>query len=210
MKHTKTIARTIKQTVDYFSHDCDASSSKTLSILEELYGNDGYAVWFKLLEGLGRSKGFYIDFSNERDLKYWASKAHLDVKEYVKIIDELASLDAIDIELWTSHKIIWSQNFVDRLAPLFNRRTGNIPEKPFSPQEPQFPQQILSSNVVSDVDNPQSIEKQSRQDQRKEKERKEIQKKIENISGGGLGEPLGSPMERSLASIMKLAGNNAI
>ena len=40
------MARPIKAGVDYFPHDTDAASRKTIFTLESIFGNDGYAFWF--------------------------------------------------------------------------------------------------------------------------------------------------------------------
>ena len=45
------MARPAKLTVDYFPHIIN--QGKTIFIIENNYGNDGYAFWFKLLELLG-------------------------------------------------------------------------------------------------------------------------------------------------------------
>ena len=49
------MTRPKKQTVDYFPHSCN--HKKTIYILEERYGNNGYSFWFKLLEMLGNTEG---------------------------------------------------------------------------------------------------------------------------------------------------------
>ena len=55
------MGRPSKKGVEYFQHDTDASESKTIFIIENLFGNDGYAAWFKLLECLGKTRGIYLD-----------------------------------------------------------------------------------------------------------------------------------------------------
>ena len=45
------MTRPRKQTVDWFPHYC--RHGKTMAILEEKYGNNGFAFSFKLLEILG-------------------------------------------------------------------------------------------------------------------------------------------------------------
>lgn len=52
------MARPKKQTVDYFPHF--VKGGRTIFILENKFGNDGYAFWFKLLEILGESEGWKI------------------------------------------------------------------------------------------------------------------------------------------------------
>lgn len=121
------MARNKKNKVDYFSHKC--VSGKTLFIIEERYKNDGYAVWFKLLELLGDTENHFYDCNNPVDFNFLVSKCGLPVITVTEIIDLLAELGAIDKELW-SNKIIWSQNFVDGLAHLYDKRKQKLPSKP--------------------------------------------------------------------------------
>ena len=122
------MARPKKCTVDYFPHFITATS-RTVFVLEEKYGNDGYALWFKLLELLAATDGHYIDLNDTTDLEFFAAKVKIDVEKATEIIDQLAKLKAIDRELW-KHKVIWSQNFVDNLSDLYARRRVSLPKKP--------------------------------------------------------------------------------
>lgn len=121
------MAKSAKYTVDFFPHDC--THKMTIYILEQKFGNDGYAFWFKLLETLGASKGHYIDFNKDNFVQFISAKAHITIEKCQAIIDELASLDAIDSDLW-KHKIIWSQNFIERLSHVYSDRRCPLPNKP--------------------------------------------------------------------------------
>lgn len=122
------MARPKKCTVDYFPHFV-TGNSRTIFILEQKYGNDGYALWFKLLELLASSDGHYIDLNDHTDLEFFAAKVKIDVDMALEIIDQLAVLKAIDRELW-QHKVVWSQNFVNNLSELYARRRIALPKKP--------------------------------------------------------------------------------
>lgn len=138
------MGRPRKQTVDYFPH-FTSSDSKTKFILEQNWGNDGYAFWFKLLELLGRSDGHYYDCSKAADSKYLAALTRIDEATVKEILDTLADLGNIDPELWTERKVIWCQNFVDNLQDVYSKRTAVIPKKPFTePQEPETPPESKS------------------------------------------------------------------
>lgn len=121
------IGRPVKETVDFFSHDC--IPKKTLHILETKFKNDGYAVWYKTLERLGASPKHYISLNDPIEVEYIASKMNVDSDKLFSIIDLCAKLSAIDKKLW-ENKIIWSQNFVDRLAFLYTKRKASVPKKP--------------------------------------------------------------------------------
>jgi hypothetical protein len=117
-----------KFTVEYFLHDCNYRI--TVFTIEQKYGNDGYALWFKLLETLGATKGHYLDLNKDVTLNFLSSKAHMDKERCLAIITELSALEAIDQELWENYKIIWCQNFVDRLTKVYADRRNSPPPKP--------------------------------------------------------------------------------
>jgi len=121
------MARPQKQTVDYFPHD--AVGGKTLFILQNRFGNNGYAVWFKLLALLCRTPGHVYYCSKPNDWQFFVAEMALSVAETLAIVDCLAELEAIDPQLW-KEKIIWSQNLVNRLASVYRERKTPIPVKP--------------------------------------------------------------------------------
>jgi len=121
------MARPKKCTVDYFQHF--VKSGKTMYVLEERYGNDGYAFWFKLLEILGDTENHFFDCRNPEDFAFLQAKTRCDEDKALKILDLLSSLSAIDKELW-KNRIIWSQNFVNHLSHLYSHRKVETPVKP--------------------------------------------------------------------------------
>ena len=123
------MARPKKQTVDYFTHDCDCLNKKTLYIIDNKFGNDGYAFWFKLLEILGSTEGHYFNCNDESNWYYLLAKTHLEETKALEIINSLVNLEAIDKELWDK-KIIWSKNFINRLEDVYIRRKIDLPKKP--------------------------------------------------------------------------------
>ena len=146
------MARPGKTKVDYFPHV--TQTGKTIAILEARWGNDGYAFWFKTLELLGNSEGFYYDCNRPSDWEYLLSKTRVTEATATAILDKLAEIDAIDAELW-SRKVIWSDNFAGNLTPVFDKR------KSTPPQKPEFPERKPDENEVSEDyrgENPASAE----------------------------------------------------
>ena len=66
------MARKGKNTVDYFPHLI--KQGKTMFYLRSKYNNDGYAVWYMLLEKLGEAEYHYLDLSNDLQIMYLASE----------------------------------------------------------------------------------------------------------------------------------------
>lgn len=122
------MARKKKETVDYFPHF--VTSGKTLFVLENAYGNDGYAFWYKLLETLGAIPTFCFDANKEADWEYLLAKARTDKEKAFEMLNLLAKLEAIDKDLWNSKKLIWVQNLVDNVVDVFKKRGTEIPTKP--------------------------------------------------------------------------------
>jgi hypothetical protein len=104
------------------------SHGSTLFILEERWGNDGYAFWFKLLETLGAKEGLHVDMSRPKHWRFFLAKTRTDAVTATEILDTLAELGAIDPELWDL-KVVFSQKFVDGVADAFRKRKGLLPSK---------------------------------------------------------------------------------
>ena len=118
-----------KQTVDYFPHYVNASSRKTLLILEQEYGAVGYAFWFKLLELLGRTPRHYYTFPNQEELMALAAATKASLDDTKEMLAMLARLGAIDAEL-LSVRCIWAVNLVANVAYAYDKREGDPPAKP--------------------------------------------------------------------------------
>ena len=132
------MARPQKRTVDYFPHY--ATSGKTLLILQNEFGNDGYAFWFKLLSLLCKTDGQVYDYNNVASWRLLLAETQVSEDIAGKILQVLADIDTIDKELH-SHKVIWVQNLVDNLEDVYNRRkNGSKPIRPL----------IVDDNVVYD------------------------------------------------------------
>lgn len=146
------MGRSTKQGVDYFPHDTDASERKTITAMEVLWGNDGYAFWYKLLEQLGRKSGCCIDCSDLDEWYFLLSKMRVTEDTATAMLNKLAELRAIDPELWREHRMIWSQNFVDRLGVLFKKRKEGSPVRPFSKQPEAEMPIMMAKKPVSDTE----------------------------------------------------------
>lgn len=124
------MGRLPKKGVDYFSHDIGASGRPTLYTIQERYGNDGYAMWFKLLEYLGSTESLTLDCNNSPEWLYFVAYAKVSEEKAKEILNMLALTGAIDKDLWLEHGIIWSDNFVSRVSDVFKKRGTEIPKKP--------------------------------------------------------------------------------
>jgi hypothetical protein len=161
------MARPKKKGVDYFPHTC--ISGKTMFIIEQRFGNDGYAFWFKLLEYIGTQEDHFIDCNKIEEMAFLQAKTRLSEEMVCSILDLLAGLQAIDAELW-SKKMIWCQNFVDGVADVYINRRVDKPRKP-------------TIDVVSTAQNPEELPvstSKSTQSKVKESKVNKIESKVNN------------------------------
>jgi len=154
------MARPIKNTVDYFPHIIQ--NGKTIFILENKFGNDGYAFWFKLLELLGSSDNQVYDYNNLADWEFLIAKTKVSEEKAHDILKTLADVGAIDGEL-LAKKVIWCENFVKGIEDVYRKRRQNRPQKPvIDDGNPTTP-------VVSATETPQSKVKETKVNNNKEK-----------------------------------------
>lgn len=115
------MARPERKTVDYFPHYI--SDGKKMFFIEHKYGNDGYAVWFKILEMLASTEDHYLNLSNDTDLMFLSAKCRVSEVVLCNILDDLSKLGEVDKNMW-SNKIVWSQKFIDSVQDAYARRNN--------------------------------------------------------------------------------------
>lgn len=139
------MARPKKQTVDYFPHF--VKCGRTIYILENRFGNDGYAFWFKLLEILGESEGHFYDCSNLSNWEYLLAKTRVEEKTAQDIIKVLINLGKIDAGLWDENRVIWIENFVKNISDVYRTRNTMLPEKPCFENKKQAVHEVFSEET---------------------------------------------------------------
>ena len=79
------MARPIKDGMDYFPHDTDASNDEKVEALRSLYGNDGYAFYFILLERIYRTNEAELDVSDAETIQILARKVSVTTEKFEQI-----------------------------------------------------------------------------------------------------------------------------
>ena len=137
-----------KNTADYFPHT--ATQGKTLFILKKKYGHLGYSVWFQLLEILTGSENHVLNLQDEMDREYVAAQLAVETETFNNILADLAKWGKLDPWLLAEKQLIWCQNLVDNLAPVYTNRKRNLPQKP------TFSAQPTKETHVSTIETPVS------------------------------------------------------
>ena len=118
------MAREQRKNVDYFPHECN--HGRKMHIIEDRYGNNGYATWFKLLEQLGKANNHYIDISDEMTQMFLSSIFKIETELMMQILNDLAKLKAIDKFLYEEHNVIYSKKFAESIQDAYRNRKGKM------------------------------------------------------------------------------------
>ena len=198
---SKKIGRTEKRNADYFPHY--VHNSKTIRLLQSKFGNDGYAVWFKILELCAHADEHLGDLKEEIDVLDFSDYALVDELKLLEIIKFLIKLGQIDEGIWIHSRKIWIQGLADNLKPLYEKRVGEVPEKPILGLPD--PETILS-DTETPISDPETNQEQTfhseptRKPHKEEKRREELVKKEENIYYTEIIEELNSICKTSYKS----------
>lgn len=168
------MVRPRKQTVNYFPHRC--THRKSMFIIEQRWGNDGYAFWFKLLEMLGSAEGHYLRFESTADWEFLMAKTNLSEYKCKKILNLLSILNCIDGKLWDNYRVVWSDKFVDGIKDAYRNRVQEIPHKP------NFLRKKLNLGKQSYVRNPHIILKKTKVKEKKVETPSSKPKKVFDIN----------------------------
>lgn len=121
------MARGELNSVEYFPHS--VTHGKGMFYMREKYANDGYAVWFILLEKLGKAEYHYIDVKDEIQLMYLSAECKVSVSILHDMIVDLVRLGEFDRELWEEESILYNQKFVDSIKDAYKKRRNECIDK---------------------------------------------------------------------------------
>jgi hypothetical protein len=117
------MARPERNDVDYFPHP--VHSGKSMYFIKNKYRNEGYAIWYTLLEELGSANYHYLDLSDKVQLMYTSSRLMTTEILLNSILTDLADLGEINKYLWDKKKIVFSETFVESISDAYERRKNN-------------------------------------------------------------------------------------
>ena len=127
IEEQKKSGRPRKYDAEYFPHFCN--HNRTLEIIVDKYGNEGYAFFYRLQELLGRTPSQGYDAYSDLKYEYLLSKTGVDHEKADEIIALLCEFGELDGNLWRKKKVIWWYAFVKSLKELYKKRKNQLPEK---------------------------------------------------------------------------------
>ena len=160
------MARPEQNNVDYFPHII--GDGKKIYYIEQKYGNDGYATWFKILETLAKTNYHYIDLRKKTELMFLAAKCKVSEEILQSIVSDLADFGKIDADLWKV-KVVYSSEFIESIYDAYRKRKIKPPVKTQLMAEViRFTAEETRLMAENSADNTQSKGKKSKVNKSKE------------------------------------------
>jgi len=109
------MARPIKETLDWFTHDKGARNDHKLKRVMRRWGSHAYAVYFMLLEMLIEHKDMQLSLANAEDAEVVAEETRSrDTIHLYDVIDSLVEVGLFDFHMWQSERIVFSPSLYQR------------------------------------------------------------------------------------------------
>lgn len=116
------MARPPKEGMDYFPHDTDAVNDEKIEALRMLYGNDGYAFYFILLERIYRSKDFELDISDAETIQILCRKVGVNEEVFNKMLQTSLKRGCFDRSDYDERKVLTSEGIKKRANVVVDKR----------------------------------------------------------------------------------------
>lgn len=116
------MARPIKEGMDYFPHDTDAVNDEKIEVLRTLYGNDGYAFYFILLERIYRTPDFELDISDTETMQILSRKISVTMEKFEQMLQTALKWSCFDKELYQKKKVLTSKGIKKRASVVVEKR----------------------------------------------------------------------------------------
>lgn len=108
--------------VSYFPFYCKYGDA--MVYMENKYGNDGFAVWVKILRELAVKNYHYLDLKTHNSKMLLASKCKISVELLIQIIEDLVEFEEINRMVWEKYSVIWNQKFITSIEDAYRKRSN--------------------------------------------------------------------------------------
>jgi hypothetical protein len=108
--------------MEYFPHDTDAVNDEKIEALRMLYGNDGYAFYFILLERIYRDSSFELDVSDAETRQILAKKIAISEEKFDQMLSTALNRGLFNKEDYEEFGILSSFGIKKRAKIVVDKR----------------------------------------------------------------------------------------
>ena len=116
------MARPQKEGMDYFPHDNDAANDEKIEALRVLYGNDGYAFYFILLERIYRTAEYELDISDAETIQILSRKVGVTEELFNKMLETALKRKCFDLDAYEQRGVLTSSGIKKRASVVLEKR----------------------------------------------------------------------------------------
>lgn len=116
------MARPKKEGLEYFPHDTDSVNDEKVEALRMLYGNDGYAFYFILLERIYRTKHAELDVSDAETIQILSRKVGVTTQEFDSMLKTALKRGCFDFNEYEERGVLTSNGIKKRVIPVMEKR----------------------------------------------------------------------------------------
>jgi hypothetical protein len=95
-----------------------------MEMIQRKYGNDGYAVWFKILEEIGSAHLHALNLSDEIQIELYASRCLVSTDVFMQIIGDLIRWGEFNQTAWETRRVLYSEKFIESVEVVYRNRQG--------------------------------------------------------------------------------------
>lgn len=116
------MARPLKHSVDYFSHDNNMRNDKKLKAVRAKYGIMGYAIYVMILENLCEADMLFLDIDDDVEFEILSGDLGIESDKLREILGYLEKVKLLNIE----NGILFCKQLDRRVNPVFDKRKENL------------------------------------------------------------------------------------
>lgn len=116
------MARPLKKGMEYFPHDVDAVDDEKIEILRKLFGNDGYAFYFIILERIYRTNTGELLIDTDLKKKILVSKVGVSMKKFDDLLETSLEYELFSSSCYNERKALTSNGIMKRVKQVESER----------------------------------------------------------------------------------------
>jgi hypothetical protein len=161
--------------MEYFPHDTDASGDEKVEILRALYGNDGYAFYFILLERIYRTAAFELPVSDAETIQILARKVAVTEERFQEMLATALKWGCFSASAYADRKVLTSEGIKRRAAPVIEKRSKMREKYEGQTQKVSDAETLQNGGVSGHIVEQSKVEESRVEESTGEKNRKETE-----------------------------------
>ena len=120
------MARPVNKNIEYFPHFI--KKLPELKLIEHKHKSQGYMAYYRLMELVAEADYHYLSVKTEDEKAMFELGMNCDKEVVDDVIRILCDRGRIDKKAWEKYGVIWMDDFVNKLRPIWSKRGKTLPK----------------------------------------------------------------------------------